>query len=195
MLSRTNIFAEKDFLLETNRKKSGVLETSRQKYLGYSFHFDEKTGTVTAFRTKRTRDEAYRDWHQGHIERVDRHYHIVSDGILSKKDYNLLFENEEGAHHIPVETMGALNIYSDVVFSSDFFRFAASKHLYVSIFDRRGNMAGSFLPADNGYRSKTMLKQAGIYLDTSKRLAVAKEIESGAGSELCLSKTYSPASA
>jgi len=168
------------YQLEVNQRKSGVLEIAKQQFLGYSFHIDEEQNIVSAFRAKRARNEFDRDWRQGHVEKIDRHYHIINNGIISKRDYNLLFENEEGKHYIPVETMGSLNIYSDVLFSSNFFRFASEKHLYISIFDHHGNMTGSFTPADNGYRSKTMLRQAAIYLDPGKRLKIAKLIELGA---------------
>ena len=171
---------KQDYELEVNQKKSGVLETARQQFLGYSFHIDRDGESVTAFKAKHTFEEVNRDWRQGHIEKIDRNYHIINGGVLSKKDYNLLFENEEGKHYIPVETMGALNIYSDVTFNSDFFRFAAKKRLYVTIFDQHGNMVGSFIPADNGYRSKTMLRQAALYLNEEKRLQIARLIELGA---------------
>ena len=166
--------------LEINPRKSGVLETARQQFLGYAFKINQDGRTAIAYRAKHSREIVYRDWRQEHIKKIDQHYHIVNEGIISKKDYNLLFESDEGKRYIPVETMGALNIYSDVVFSSVFFCFAAEKHLYVSIFDKHGNMMGSFIPADNGYRSKTMLRQSDIYLNPERRLRMAKAFELGA---------------
>ena len=163
--------------LETNMKKTAVIETARQNYLGYSFHISREDGTVTAVRASRSQDEIYGDWRRGHIESTDGDYHLVSDGILSKKDYSLLFENEEQKRYLPAETMGALNIYSDVIFSSGFFEFAARKHLFISIFDRHGELMGSFLPAESGSRNKTLLRQAAVYTDSARRMQAARALE------------------
>ena len=79
-----------------------------------------------------------------------------------------------------METARALNIHSNVTFSSDFFRFVAGRNLDVNIFDRYGNYVGSFVPAESGFKGKTMLKQVGIYLDDVARLTTAKVMEIGA---------------
>ena len=175
--SRLVRILREDFKLDVNQKKSGVLETARQQFLGYSFRVSGDGKSVTAFRAKRERYEIYRDWNQSNIRRIDRDYHIINDGILSKKDYTLLFENEDGKRYIPVETMGTLNIHSNAIFSADFFRFAAQKRLCVNIFDRYGNAVGRFTPSDNGIRGKSMLKQAKIYLDEKRRLQIARTLE------------------
>lgn len=73
--------------------------------------------------------------------------------------------------------MGTLNIYSNTIFSADFFRFAGQKRLCVNIFDRYGNALGRFVPSENGIRGKTMLKQAAIYLDEKQRLQIARAME------------------
>ena len=86
-------------------------------------------------------------------------------GILSQKDYNLLFENEDGKQYLPVETMGSLNIYAGTGFSSSFFHFAAKERLYIHFFDRYGQLVGTFSPVGSGYQTRTMLWQAEIYLD------------------------------
>ena len=169
-----------DFSLEINQKKSGVVETVRPQFLGYSFHVSPDGKTVKVFRARQNPFQVYKDWNQTSIRKIDRDYHIISNGILTKKDYTLLFENEEGKRYIPVETMGALNIYSNAVFSGDFFRFAASRKLCINIFDKYGNAVGTFVPSGNGIIGKTMLKQAAIYLDGKKRMAVARAIEIGA---------------
>ena len=171
---------KENYALDINQKKSGILETTRQQFLGYSFHVNPVDGTVTAFRAKQSTPEIRRDWQKIHIEQQNQDYRIINDGILTQKDFSLLFEGADGKHHIPIETMGALNIYSDVVFGSGFFRFAAQKHLCISIFDRHGNLCGTYTPAESGSRTKNMLKQAAIYMSHDSRLKVAREIELGA---------------
>ena len=167
------------YFLDIRKEKSGVVDMGRQIFLGYSFHVSDDGETALAEKTRRDARSVYGDWFETHIRQSDKNYHLVNDGILSKKDYNILFENEDKKQYIPVETMGSLNIYSDVIFTSGFFRMAAQKNLYISIYNKHGELAGSFIPADTGYRSKTMLRQAEIYLDQKRRMQIAKSIEIG----------------
>ena len=166
-----------DYQLEINQRKSGILESARQQFLGYSFRVSKDGKSVTVFKAKRSRADVYRDWTRSGIEKIDRDYHIVSDGILSKKDFSILFESEGEKRHIPVEAVNSISIYSNVIFSSDFFQFAASKKLNINIFDRYGNLVGTYTPADNGLNSKTMLRQAAVYMDERKRLETARKME------------------
>ncbi len=171
---------KEEYGLDLNKEKSGVFEGIHQKYLGYRFRKDKKSGKILASRKVKKPDVTYFKWNRDAIQKVDRNYHIVNDGILTKQDYNLLFDNEEGKRYIPVETARAINIYSNVIFSADFFRFMGQKNLDVNIFDRYGNFVGYFSPANNGYKGRTMLLQAAFYNDEKRRLVVAKALEIGA---------------
>ena len=164
------------YRLELNQKKSGVVEMDKQRFLGYTFQ-KERDGNVTAIRAESGRRSVNYDWQTEHIRKIDRNYHIINGGVLSRKDYNLLFENEEGKRYIPVETTGSLNLYANIIFSSSFFHFAGKKRLHIHFFDRYGHFVGSFAPAGSGFQTKTMLRQAEIYLDKENRLIVAKAIE------------------
>ena len=164
------------YQLELNQKKSGIVETEKQRFLGYTFR-REPDGNVTAARAESGRRTVNRDWQAGHIQKIDQNYHIINGGILSRKDYNLLFENEDGKRYLPVETMGSLNIYANAAFSGSFFHFAGRERLYIHFFDRYGQLVGTFSPAASGHQTKTMLRQAEIYLDEHARLTMAKAIE------------------
>lgn len=99
--------------------------------------------------------------------------------VLKKngRDYTLLFENDEKKCYIPVETCGAINIYSNVVFSNSFFDYANKKRLKVNLFDKYGEYIGGFCTFSHYDAGKTMLKQAMIYNDAERRLTMAKSIE------------------
>lgn len=168
------------YKLPMNKDKSGVFEGLKQQFLGFSFHKDRKTGKVLAMRKPRSEKDHYSNWNQQNVKKVDEQYHLINNGILSRRDYNILFENENGKKYIPVETTNAINIYSNVIFSSGFFGLMARKRINVNIFDRYGNCIGYFEAADNGYRGKTMLKQASAYLDPKQRTVCAKALELGA---------------
>lgn len=163
--------------LRLNRSKSGVYPALNRKYLGYEFYRSEKSDDILIRRAQRESRSSYNRWHRSAIERVDRNYHIISDGILTRKDYTVLFENKEQKMYLPVETCGMLNVYSNVFFSSAFFEFAAQKKLKVSIFNRCGEYVGNFVAVNHYLSTKTMLKQALIYGNDEKRLEFACKIE------------------
>lgn len=168
-----------EFHLNIQDKKTVISESIQGKYLGYYFR-TESNGSVTAYKKYKKQALIYSRWHKGVVEKVDRNYHIINDGILTKKDYNTLFENESGKQHIPVETVKSINIYSDIVLSGNFLRLVSERKLDVNLFDRYGNAIGRFVTAKTGFRTKTMLNQARIYLSEQSRLEVAKAMEIGA---------------
>ncbi len=170
-----------DFDLNHNKEKSGIFEGLKQQYLGYQFIRSRKAKKIIAVKKQSKKyDRRYNSWNRDAIQKIDRDYHIINNGILTKRDYNLLFDNESGKKYIPVETARALNIHSDVIFSADFFRFVGTRNLEVNLFDRYGNYVGSFIPSNNGFKGKTLLKQVEIYLDETRRFQTAKSMEIGA---------------
>lgn len=119
----------------------------------------------------------YGKWNTSAIQKIDKNYHLVSDGVLSRKDYTILFENEEGKYYLPVETCESINVYSNIAFSSCFFEYIKEKGLIVNIFGRFGEYVGTFHSSTHTEASQMMLKQAQIYNDITYRLDVAKKIE------------------
>ncbi len=163
-----------EYGLPINREKSGVFYGARRKYLGFYFERNGKNGYLAKRNLKNVNHYNY--WHPTTIQRIDRNYHIINDGILSRKDFTLLFENEEGKKYLPVETMGSLNVYSNVTFSSSFFEYANQKGLKVAMYDKYGRFVGNFISAKHGSTGTTVLRQATLYNDEAKRLQVAKTI-------------------
>lgn len=163
--------------LSLNREKCGIYPAIHRKYLGYEFRRAKDTSRVFVQKASKGQMQYYRNWHTSAIQRIDRSYHLVNDGILTKKDYTVLFENGTGKQYIPVETCASLNIYSNTIFSTGFFQFMNQKKLAVSIYDKYGEYVGSFCTARHYYSTKTMLKQAAIYNDETARLLLARKIE------------------
>lgn len=166
-----------EYHLPLNEKKTDVFDGTTAVYLGYEFQRDEKQNRFTAVRKKQKTKIVQSDWNREVIRKTDRNYHLISDGILSRRDYNLLFENEDGKKHIPAETSRTLNIYSNVIFSAGFFRFISSCDINVNIFDKYGRLCGTFSSAHGDHRAGVMLKQAEFYLDEGKRTGLARKLE------------------
>lgn len=161
--------------LQINEKKSGVYHAFKRTYLGYEFIKDKNSGNIFVQRVQKQR-EHYGKWNKSVIQKIDRNYHIINDGILTKKDYTILFENDNGKKYVPVETADTINLYSDIIFTSNFFQFISNRNLRVTMFDKYGNYIGNFVGKEQGISGKTMIKQAAIYIDEKQRLEVAKSI-------------------
>lgn len=170
-----NQFISHEYELKINQKKSGIYDVFQRVMLGYEF-FQTKTG-VGIRRHKYDMSASYHKWHECKVQRVNKEYHIVEDGILTKKDYALLFENESGKYHIPVEVVDQLNFYNDVTISSNVLKALSQHHIKVSFFDKYGTMAGTYLPASFDKDAKVFMKQVSIYNDEKKRLDQAKKME------------------
>ena len=72
-------------------------------------------------------------WKQSALDLVKGEYHIVHDGILTRRDFSLLFESDETRRRLPVETMKQINVYSDVQIAPSALSLL-SKHVFASHF-------------------------------------------------------------
>lgn len=161
--------------LPINENKTGVYKGINRKYLGY--RFEKKDGHVLIKKEKKAYRTVYRDWHTTGIQRNDHNYHLINEGILTKQDFTVLFEGEEGKKYIPVETTDALYIYSNVILSSNFFEFVNKVGFNVCVIDKYGEKVGSFVTQNNRRNIKTELKQLRIYDSEKERLELARRLE------------------
>ncbi len=160
-----------------NAEKSGVYPSLDRRYLGYDFKINKGTSAITVCKHNYDKPDYYGDWHTSAIQKIDRNYHIINDGVLNKKDFTILFENAEHKMYIPIEACTSINIYSNVILGSSFLKFINSRGLNVNIFDKYGNFIGSFHSERHYKRSVTLLKQASIYNDIKTRQMISIKIE------------------
>ena len=78
--------------------------------------------------------------------------------------------------YIPIETTSVLSVYSDIVLSSDFVKFAADHRLTLRFYDKKGEYVGTLCPSYQKMSVKTTIAQSLLYSDTQKRLQLAKKI-------------------
>ena len=143
----------------------------------HGYDFINKNGKVIIKKHTYQKVRKYSDWTECSIEKVNKEYHILHDGIINKKDYSILFENEDEKHHIPIEVTDQINIYSNVSLTSNILKTLSKERIRVSYFDRYGNHIGDYIPEGYLGSGKTVLKQSKIYNDSEKRCSVAKNIE------------------
>mgnify|MGYP002533460772 FL=1 len=164
----------KGYGLKLSYKKCGVFKAISQTYLGYEFT-NTRNGIVVQ-RKSRNAATQIGHWKAAKIEWRDNEYHIISDGILTKKDFSILFENPEKKMYIPVEAATVISVYSDIILSSDFIKFAADHWLTLRFHDKHGEYVGSFFPSYQKMSVKTTIAQSLLYSDKQKRLQLAKKI-------------------
>lgn len=167
-----------EYFLDINESKSGVFDAFDRRLLGFDLY--KKGKHIKVERHSYNKNDYYRNWHECAVEKVNREYHIVNSGVLNKKDYALLFENEESKHHIPVEATEQLNIYNEITLTSAVIRILNYENIRLGMFDKYGDLLGYFIPEGFNQDSKVLLAQAKEYNDDKKRLQVAKAMEMAA---------------
>lgn len=101
----------------------------------------------------------------------------MSDGIINRQDFTLLFENEQKKHFIPVEVTDQINFYGNVTLTSGVLQTFSSFGIKASFFDRYGHLVGTFLPEKSKGLATVILKQSQNYLDETLRKDMARKME------------------
>ena len=166
---------ETHFHLKINEQKSGIFDVFQKTLLGYEFR--KKGDSVIMEKHVYQKQNVYAEWHPSVIKKVNEEYHILKNGILNKKDYSLLFENEDEKHHIPVEATEQINVYNEIILPSNVLRTLFHQKIRLCFYDRYGNLIGTFTPESYNRDSKTILAQCMEYSNLTKRLKTAKDFE------------------
>ncbi|MBR0173031.1 MAG: CRISPR-associated endonuclease Cas1 [Lachnospiraceae bacterium] len=155
--------------------KGGVFLGKTRQCLG--FEFSEKAGKIYISRSVKQKRDVYHHWQKSAVRKAGKRYHLVSGGVLSRKDFTLLFENEDGKRFLPVEAIEQLNIYSDVTFTSGFFEYANRMGLRISLVDKSGEPVGSFVPFAARGSYETEAAQLLLLKNEPDRLKLAKRYQ------------------
>ncbi len=112
---------------------------------------------------------------------MGRSYYIFKSGRIKRKENTLCFESEgETPRSIPVEDVDDLYLFGETDLNTKLLNFLGQKGKNVHIFNYYGHYTGSFYPREKNVSGFLLLKQAEHYLDTSKRLAIAREFVAAA---------------
>ena len=168
-------FLTKKMHLRFNSEKSGIYEVSKRILLGYDIIDNGKSIDVRKHIFREMHQ--YSDWHNSKLEFLNGRYHILSDGIINKQDYSLLFENEGKKQFIPVEVTDQLNIYGNIMLASNVLLTCNVKGIRIAFFDKYGRSVGTFTPESAKTSAEMLLVQARYYLDEKARLDMARRME------------------
>jgi len=110
---------------------------------------------------------------------MKRSLYIFSDGALRRKNNTLYFESEGVQKFIPVENTSEIYIFGEVELNKRFLEFLTQSEIILHFFNRYGYYVGSFYPREHLNSGYMILKQAEHYLDTQKRLFLARTFVEG----------------
>lgn len=177
----------KNLDLNLNEKKTFITDCNLNNpiFLGYEFI---KLGSNNSYEMKKlTRTanyEHYSLWNKSPLCVINDEYHIVSDGILTQEDYNLIFENDNKKELIVLNNIDSINIYSNVIFSKKLFELFYNKKMSVSIYDKYDCLLGTFIPTSINETTELSIEQLKLYMDNDKRMYIAKQFVMAAGHNL-----------
>jgi CRISPR-associated protein Cas1 len=105
-------------------------------------------------------------------------FYILRSGKIERKENTIFFENAETRRVIPVEKINCLYCVGQVSINSALLNFLSQKNIVVHFFNYYGYYSGSFYPKEHLVSGSVLVKQVEHYLDSEKRLFIAKEIVS-----------------
>ncbi len=106
--------------------------------------------------------------------------YIFSNGELKRKGNTILFQTDNTKKYLPVEDVGEIQVFGEVTFNKKFLEFASQKEIIVHYFSHYGYYMGSFYPREHLNSGYMTLKQAEYYLDSQKRIFLARQFVRGA---------------
>lgn len=167
-------FITNNLIVPINEKKSGVYPAIDRILLGYEIYKYKGQYEIKKYKYHKT--NCFHNWHDSALQKVNHEYHILQNGVLNKKDYSLVFENDKEKCDIPVGVVDQINIYSDITISTSALRLISEKNIRLSIVDKYGNLIGNYVPEGYCKSSVDFLKQA-LFYQSGERFQIAQKME------------------
>jgi len=123
-------------------------------------------------------------------------YYLFNAGRLSRKDNTLCFVptdeagNEGLTKYIPVEDVENLYIFGSLDVNSALLNFLGKHKVAVHFFDYYEHYSGSFMPRDGLLSGRVHITQARHYLNSPKRLGIARQLVAGAAHNMLKNLRY-----
>lgn len=106
--------------------------------------------------------------------------YIFSNGELRRRGNTIYFEGENKRKYIPVENVAKIQVFSELTINKKILEFLSQKQIIMNFFNYYGFYVGSFYPREHYNSGYMILRQTEHYLDSEKRLALAKLFVKGA---------------
>lgn len=174
ILKQLENFFKEELFLNFNRKKTKISNSSDFVFLGQKFSRTRK-GLIAIENDTDEKVDYYYQWNSDNPMNNRRRIDILSDGILRRRDFSILFDTDVKDTIIPPVSTDILNVYSNIVFDSGFFGIASQNGITVNMFDNNGSYIGRFEPASPLKSPSVIHQQLMEYYEQKSRLYLAKE--------------------
>ena len=188
LYTEISVMMKEHLHLNMNDEKCTVDIPEKISFLGYCF--SKNSCGMISMESQIPSSEINHQWTSSVPEKDNRQITVISNGILSRKDFSLRFSCENGKYDIPVYGCDSINVYSDVVFDSNFLAYAAKNRITVNMFNERGKKIGAFVPNTRLISPPLTIKQLEYYGDSKKRLYLASRFVLGSVHNLRLNIRY-----
>ncbi|GIX07689.1 MAG: CRISPR-associated endonuclease Cas1 2 [Candidatus Poribacteria bacterium] len=122
---------------------------------------------------------------------MKRSLYIFQGGTLRRKQNTLCLEwpasgspsePDSGTErkYLPVEQVGEIHLFGTVTLNTKLLEFLSRQEISVHVYSRRGYYMGSFYPREHYNSGYLTLKQAECYLDSERRVDLARRFVEGA---------------
>ena len=168
-------FLQNNLKLNVNEGKSGIFNGVGRRILGYDLIKKGKKIDIQKHQYKVKK--LYTNWHDAKIETRNGLYHIVSEGIINKQDYGILFENTEKKCFIPVEVTDQINLYSNVTIAPNVLQVLSNRSIKLCFFDKNGNLQGTYYPRKTKETVSLLVQQVKNLGNEKERRNLAESME------------------
>ena len=121
---------------------------------------------------------------------MPRNYYIFKSGRVRRKDNTIYIETEEGNKPIPIEDVDSFYLFGELDLNTKFLNFLSQRNVPAHVFNYYGFYAGSFYPREYLNSGFLLVNQVEHYIDSRKRLAIARCISSAASHNILLNLAY-----
>ncbi len=188
-VSSIKIFLADSLRLALNEKKTDIDFCDKVMFLNHRFK-KNKSGICEILDGKRY-NNTYSYWNSSSIKKQDSIIDIITSGILRRRDFSAVFENDTNTYSLPLGSINALNIFSNVVFDTEFLKNALKNGIQINIFSADNcEYVGSFLPAEPLKAERLIFEQLQCYHDDNRRLSLAKDFVLAANHNIRLNIRY-----
>ncbi len=126
---------------------------------------------------------------------MSRSYYIFRSGRLRRRQNTLYLEQEDDNGQvqrtpIPIEDVRDLYLFGEIDLNTKLLVFLAQNEVVVHFFNHYGFYSGSFYPREGNVSGHLLVRQVEHYLDSSKRLVIARAFVEGALFHIRRNLTY-----
>ena len=106
---------------------------------------------------------------------MGKDYYIFSNGRIKRKENTIYFEDEMKVKKtIPIEDVERLHLFGEIDLNTKFLNYISRFSIIISIYNYYGFFSGTYYSKKKNVAGLIIVKQSEVYIDSGKRLYVAK---------------------